>query len=174
MQLVEEVTRADGITISGDGTTHKHVNYESRNVYLNTADSHTRRFLGVHAAPNHTSEKQLDGWKKIIEDLYETYNSSPHGMEFPADKREFARKVRGMTTDHAEDQKKLQRLVEEWKRACDREICGEKAMLSMAPETLIPLLVVVMSLHGQLKKWVGWRHGLRCQSMSKTPETKRS
>ncbi|OBZ67070.1 hypothetical protein A0H81_13053 [Grifola frondosa] len=62
-------------------------------------------------------------------------------MEFPADKREFARKVRGMTTDHAEDQKKLQRLVEEWKRACDREIRGEKAMLSMAPETLIPLLV---------------------------------
>ncbi|KAI0352435.1 hypothetical protein OH77DRAFT_1460105 [Trametes cingulata] len=140
IQIAKEAGEADGITLSGDGTTHKNINYESCNMYLNLDDTHTRRFVGIHSAPNHTSEKQLEGWLAQIEDLCATYSASPYGRDTPLDARELICKITGMTTDHANDQKKLHRLVSAWKERCDREIRGEKAMMLMVEDDLGALL----------------------------------
>ena len=64
---------------------------------------------------------QLHGWQKLVGELYDVYNSSPRGQDKPIDTRQFTDKLRGMNTDHAEDQKKLHRLVAEWKTRNDRE-----------------------------------------------------
>ncbi|PCH43526.1 hypothetical protein WOLCODRAFT_90336 [Wolfiporia cocos MD-104 SS10] len=149
MQVVEEVSEAEGITISGDGTTHKHINYESHHVYLNSGDKHTRRTLGVHSAPNHTT---------CTADLYDTYNASPRGQHNPAKVQEFAAKITGVNTDHAEDQKKFTRLVcEKWKKQCAEELRGERALALMTQEELIPVLweesTWTIKAAGGMEKW---------------------
>ncbi|OJT06368.1 hypothetical protein TRAPUB_2754 [Trametes pubescens] len=157
-QIVEEGSRADGITLSGDGTTHKGTNYESRNFYMNLDLSHVRRFLGVHSAPNHTSEQQLVGWQALIEDLYKTYNASPRGKHAACDERELPAKVTGMTSDHANDQKKLHDLVKKWKLTCDREIRGEKAKILLVGDEHLAAVLEAQSVQaiaelGGTQKW---------------------
>lgn len=49
-----------------------------------------------------------------------------------------------MLTDHAEDQKKLARIVEEWKRLSEREIRGEEALSVLPPNDLLPHLAVML------------------------------
>jgi hypothetical protein len=53
---------------------------------------------------------------------------------------EFAIKIKGMHTDHAEDQEKLACLIQVWKKLCERELRGELVLRSLLPEQLLPLL----------------------------------
>lgn len=129
------------ITLSGDGTSHRHIQYDSRHYICNTGTSHELRTLGVGTAPNHTSETQLDGWKTSTSFLYEIYNSSPRGQISPEDARTFATKISGVMSDHAEDQKKLVRLIGEWKRRNDRTLRGERALKFLTLAELLPILV---------------------------------
>lgn len=138
-----------GFTISGDGTTNKHLNYESKHItiitptYTPSKASSTlpvQRFIGINSAVNHTSKTQLEGWKETVKRMYETYNCSLLGCYAPANPLEFAQLTTGMNTDHAKDQKKLVRLFQEWKDTCNQEICGEDALLLASMTELIPLL----------------------------------
>jgi len=79
---------------------------------------------------DHKSETQLhEGWKDIIGDIFSTFKRSPMGLSSSVNPLEFAEKAAGICTDHFADQKKLARLMEEWKRDADRELRGEKEML---------------------------------------------
>jgi hypothetical protein len=141
-----------GLTISGDGTTDKHLNYESKHglmitptysmdpnaPIMNTLPA--QRFFGINAAVDHKSETQLQGWKDLVERMYKVYNESPLGHQKPLNPLEFARLVTGMNTDHAEDQKKLFRLFKAWKASCECEMRGTEAILSASLVDLIPLL----------------------------------
>ena len=69
--------------------------------------------------------------------MYAIYNESPSGLETPADPRTFFSKIKGMNGDHAADQKKLFKLMKEYKHKCDREVRGEADLLSMSPSTLL-------------------------------------
>jgi hypothetical protein len=145
-----------GHVLSGDGTTHRAVNYESKYVTLRVPDYKSRalggdpsammsvpadRFFGISSAPNHTSETQLEGWAIVVREFFELYNNTQHGGRMLARLEAFAAKIKGMHTDHAEDQKKLARLVRAWKDLCDRELRGELLLLSTLPEDLLPILV---------------------------------
>lgn len=129
-----------GLTISGDSTTIRHIDYVSRNIYVTNGDAHTRHSLGVHSAPNHTSEGQMKGWEALTEEVFATYNASPRGKANPADPRSFYLKTCGVMSDHAEDQKKFARLFEERKRVVDREVRGERAFATVLSDTLVLLL----------------------------------
>jgi hypothetical protein len=52
----------------------------------------------------------------------------------------FAAYLLGLGSDHAEDQKKLARLLEEWKKISDRALCGEKQMQHIAVNELLPII----------------------------------
>ncbi|KDQ15074.1 hypothetical protein BOTBODRAFT_109214, partial [Botryobasidium botryosum FD-172 SS1] len=146
IQIVHELKNAGGCTVNGDGTTNKHINYESKHIMMNVPTYApgtdpdaplsdlgmlpTQRFLGINTAVNHTSETQLQGWKDTMTDIYAHYNASLFGQRKPEDVRDFARAVAGMSTDHAEDQKKLCRIFEDWKKLCERERRGEAAFNS--------------------------------------------
>ncbi len=93
-------------------------------------------------AVNHTSETQLNGWIELVEELYELYRDS-HFCEGEADARNFWTAVTGMHTNHAEDQKKLFRLLKEWKQQCEREKQGEKTVLAMNSLELLSFLFKV-------------------------------
>ncbi|KAJ7939739.1 hypothetical protein B0H13DRAFT_2300440 [Mycena leptocephala] len=86
LKIVDAVKDADHPIASGDGTSHKHLNYESRFITVK------QKFLalGLTQAPNHTSEEQMAGWLKLIEEMYATYNAaiinaSPMGRAYPED-----------------------------------------------------------------------------------------
>ncbi|KAI0746796.1 hypothetical protein C8Q80DRAFT_1220070 [Daedaleopsis nitida] len=127
MQIVEEVRNASDVTISSDGTTHWHIQYDGRNLVVTSGDSHVRRTMGVSSASNYTSDTQLAGWRGQVGSMYEIYNTSPRGKATPADPRDFSTKIHGCMTDHAEDQKKLVRGVQAWKTEDDRTMRGEEA-----------------------------------------------
>ncbi|TFY50881.1 hypothetical protein EVG20_g11277 [Dentipellis fragilis] len=138
LQIVEDVQQSKGITLSCDGTTHRHTNYESRQaVVIKTNGERATHFLGVESAIDHTSESQRAGWERLVECLYETFNASPRAAEQFADPRDFIIKVTGLHTDHAEDQKKLFRLLEIWKQRTEREVHGEQALKTMASEDVL-------------------------------------
>ncbi|KAG1853184.1 hypothetical protein DFJ58DRAFT_728297 [Suillus subalutaceus] len=117
VQMVDEMMEVDGVTLSGDGTSHKNVNYQSHHITYTSHDGKgVTRFVGIQHEVNHTSETQLQGWKDVLHDMCDTYNTCMAGEKAVADPREVVSKVKGMLTDHAEDQKKLVRLFSDWKR----------------------------------------------------------
>lgn len=83
-------------------------------------------------AINHTSEKQLEGWEELIEAAYQIYKTSPR-CQTADDARDFWVKVTGWHSDHAEDQKKLFRLIAAMKTRLERERRGERTIAQMAP-----------------------------------------
>jgi hypothetical protein len=83
---------------------------------------------------------QLAGWKQKRDQFYSTYNNSPLGHLYPASVIAFAAYLLGLGSDHAEDQKKLARLLEEWKKISDRAMRGEKHMQQMALNELLPII----------------------------------
>ena len=103
------------ITLSGDGTTHKHVTHELKHITLQTVDGTTlaTRFGGINTTANHTSETQFDGWMDMINDAIRLYKDSPMGECAKISLQDFASKIKGVSTDHVEDQKKLVRLIQE-------------------------------------------------------------
>ncbi|KAJ3842432.1 hypothetical protein F5878DRAFT_529862 [Lentinula raphanica] len=143
LHVVESFQQAEGIAISSDGTSHKNNNYESHCV--TTVDKTGGRkefFLGISMAANHTSEMQRNEWIELIDGLYELFKSSPF-CAGDSDSRDFWAAVTGMHTDHAEDQKKLFRLLKDFKHQCDREQRGEKTVLGLSSPELVQLLVQV-------------------------------
>ncbi|KDQ16577.1 hypothetical protein BOTBODRAFT_173079 [Botryobasidium botryosum FD-172 SS1] len=140
-------------SVSGDATTHKHINYESKHIMLTVPDYNappstsppestvpTQRFLGINTSVNHTSETQLQGWKDVMGSIFEAYNAAPIGKKNPLDVRNFACAVKGMNTDHAEDQKKLFREFEGWKEICEQELRGEAVLRSSELADIHPIL----------------------------------
>lgn len=109
-------------------------------IYLNNGDSHRRRTLGLCTEANHTSETQLNGWKKLTRLYFDIYNASPIGQMSPLDPRLFTQKVCGMLTDHAEDQKKLAKEFYLWKISEDHEVRGEQALDDAPVQDVLLLL----------------------------------
>ncbi|KAJ7149359.1 hypothetical protein C8R46DRAFT_916116 [Mycena filopes] len=157
MQFVEAVGTSKGVTASSDGTTHKNVNLESRRAtVINQDNSKQTFFLGIGMAINHTSETQLEGWDELIEAAYQIYKSSPR-CQTADDARDFWLKVTGWHSDHAEDQKKLFRLVAAMKTRLERERRGERTIAQMAPaqwaDILFKISQAAVSEVGGITAW---------------------
>ncbi|KIM74390.1 hypothetical protein PILCRDRAFT_92576 [Piloderma croceum F 1598] len=129
LRVVDEVHHAESLTVSGDGTTLKHIPVESRMMHLltptydpnNSAPVRPTRFLGIHSSTNHKSQTQLDVWKTLVQDYYTIYNACHFGTKSAADADEFPTKVTGMMTDHAPDQYSLADGMEKWNLLSDEE-----------------------------------------------------
>ncbi|KAJ7476817.1 hypothetical protein B0H11DRAFT_1726989 [Mycena galericulata] len=143
MQFVEAVGNSKGVTCSSDGTTHKNINLESRRATVIDQNNEKQTFfLGISMAINHTSEKQLEGWEELIEAAYQIYKTSPR-CQTADDARDFWLKVTGWHSDHAEDQKKLFRLVAAMKTRLECERRGERTIAEMAPAQWADILFKV-------------------------------
>ncbi|KAG2742424.1 hypothetical protein P692DRAFT_201809737, partial [Suillus brevipes Sb2] len=113
-QLVDEMNIAKGVTLSGDATSHKNINYQSHHVTYSMPDGHAAtRFAGILHEVNHKSETQLQGWKSRITDMYDTYNDVVGGTASALDVRDFPSK---------------------------REVRGERALATLPPDGVVHLL----------------------------------
>ena len=133
------------LTLSTDGTTHRHINYESRHIAYQHPDSGEIRIrsLGIGSAVDHTSETQVQGLKKRIEDIASTFSDSPlakrHNLHFDSDM--FVQKLKGMNGDHAADQKKDYILVRAWKEDVKYHTLGSEKLLSMSGKELMECML---------------------------------
>lgn len=98
------------------------------------------RLLGVDSATSHKSECQLGGWKKTVNSHIDVYNRSPmaaiqDGL-FSLHESTFTQKLAGLHTDHAEDQKKLFRIMKEWKLDSSKQALGSDYLLQKDPADL--------------------------------------
>ncbi|THV05863.1 hypothetical protein K435DRAFT_744526 [Dendrothele bispora CBS 962.96] len=139
LQFIDTLTSAKGVTLSGDGTSHKNETYETKNATVIQEDNkRIQFFLGIKQAVNHTSKTQLDGWIELIEECYHLAYES--GLCSEDDARKFWNLVTGFHSDHAEDQKKLFRLLKEWKVRCERELRGEGVVKRMTDLEYVVLI----------------------------------
>ncbi|KAF8954451.1 hypothetical protein BDZ97DRAFT_1590776, partial [Flammula alnicola] len=149
VQLVSEIEGAKAMMLSGDGTTIRHRNYESRHINLQVPSyeqgrmekTMTTRSMGIGSAPNHTSDMQLHGLQEQSQRIYGTYNRSRLGKVSPADVIAFATYLLGLGSDHAEDQKRLARLLLLWKIISEKEIRGRRYMEATAISDLLPIIL---------------------------------
>ncbi|KAJ7023037.1 hypothetical protein C8F04DRAFT_1271864 [Mycena alexandri] len=143
MQFVEAVGNSKGVTPSSDGTTHKNINLEGHRATVIGPDNKKQTFfLGIGMAINHMSETQLEGWEELIETAYRIYKTSPR-CQTADNARDFWLKVTGWHSDHAEDQKKLFRLIAAMKTRLERERRGERTIAEMAPAQWADILFKV-------------------------------
>ncbi|KAG2141308.1 hypothetical protein DEU56DRAFT_755013 [Suillus clintonianus] len=93
VQMVDEIMQVDGVTLSGDGMSHKNINYQSHHItYTSRHGAGITRFAGIQHKVNHTSETQLQGWKDMIHKMCTVYNECMVGNM--ADPRELVTKVK--------------------------------------------------------------------------------
>ena len=120
------------MTMSGDGTTHKNIQFSSRHAAVIPPDGNPPKdvFLGITPEVNHTTDTQFEGWKLTIRHLCDVYNGSPMGKVVRAEPARIWERLRGYLSDHASDQKKLAGFLQGFRRDCDRELRGEAAMIS--------------------------------------------
>jgi hypothetical protein len=112
-----------GFVVSGDGTSNKHINYESHCLYYHASDAKStspdsvpvaeniamrkQHVLGVYSTPSHSSKAQVQNLLEVTNGMRQTYNSLPSFKSSgPATNDELFRKVTGVISDHAEHQKK--------------------------------------------------------------------
>lgn len=118
-----------GLTASSDGTSEKHVNYESQHIAFTNPKSgsghsnskiatHVLRLFNVASSVDHLSETQVEGWKSRVNAISKLFNASPMSRRRNQTlfSSEFTRKLKGMNGDHAADQKKTFGLMGAWKR----------------------------------------------------------
>lgn len=127
-------------TISGDGTSHKAIQVEAAFITIPTpsyvreaaaargeaCSSHQVRVTPVKPTHGHSADIQLDNWKARFRGLSQILNDSPLGENEPdVCLWDLLGKIRGMLSDHANDQKSLAAKFEGWKRDVDREKRGQ-------------------------------------------------
>src|SRR3954451_17678407 len=181
LQLAEEILKTESLTMSSDDTTHKHVNFESWHIHMKVpvygseefAEAHKSRLVGVDSATDHSSETQLEGWKTKINDLLALCNQSPisHRCQVTLTVSDFFAKLCGMSGDHAKDQKKLAKLLEETKQFFLMQTLGKNRLLGMNTTQFLELL---MKVNETLVKKVGgqrqWEKLSEAQQLSAEAE----
>jgi len=181
LQLAEEILKTESLTMSSDGTTHKHVNFESRHIHMKVpvygseefAEAHKSHLVGVNSATDHSSGTQLEGWKIKINDLLALYNQSPmsHHCQVTLTVSDFFAKLCGMSGDHAKDQKNLAKLLKETKQFFLMQTLGKNHLLGMNTTQFLELL---MKVNETLVKKVGgqrqWEKLSEAQQLSAEAE----
>ncbi|KAJ2936694.1 hypothetical protein H1R20_g398, partial [Candolleomyces eurysporus] len=85
IQLGYEMAQASKLVFSSDSTSHKHIEYEARTIALEVIDytkpgskpAWKMRSFGVGTLVNHTSETQINGLHRRLEEIADIFNSSP-------------------------------------------------------------------------------------------------
>ncbi|KAI0683922.1 hypothetical protein C8T65DRAFT_749159 [Cerioporus squamosus] len=119
------------------------------------------RLLGVHATTDHTSETQFNGWQKKFHEVTTAFNNSPLSQRIgqTVDLEIFALKLRGVGGDHAADQLKTTRKMQDWKKemtylslACNHLTSGPEPSHALQNLTL-EVTASVIAAAGGLTAW---------------------
>ena len=143
------------------------------------------RMLGVNLTANHKSETQVKEIMDRLENILDTYNSSPVSSrlsildtEQRLDMFSVPLKFLGLHSDHAEDQKSKYRIIQKWKEDNLPQARGARYFHSRTPEEQKNLKVERLASYirehrgfeaweslseeeknQKMKEWVSWFYG---------------
>jgi hypothetical protein len=128
-------------TLSSDGTSHKNIDYNAKHVVVCNPDESPRTYaIPLTILDDHTSKTQQQDWSRVIRLLFEAYEACFVDGFSTQTWRQFIRKIKGASTDHASDQKLLIQLLIAWKREVDRELRGEEMMKTKSALEVLQLI----------------------------------
>ncbi|KAF9009735.1 hypothetical protein BDZ89DRAFT_1024791 [Hymenopellis radicata] len=178
LHTMDLINHAESLTISGDGTSYKNLNYEVKHVTLTDyladptlpeADRKRTMLVALENTASHTSEAQLASWEGLVHGMHTIYNESPLGLENPQDTRTFYTKACGMLSDHAPDQTKTCRLFMEKRDKVDLELRGEAVLKKLGGPELVQFVAELtqesIQLAGGITAW---------EALSNEEQTRRS
>ncbi|KAJ6454999.1 hypothetical protein C8R45DRAFT_770416, partial [Mycena sanguinolenta] len=146
MQVIYELSRNSGVTLSADSTSNRGQNIESSHLATRAPDYQSGslnidpnstpkvRFLGVEKTLDHTSAKAVEGWKTRLDDFIDLFNRSPLAQRLAKkySVRDFLRILKGMNGDHASVEKGTAMGVKDLKIEAAIQELGEKALAGKA------------------------------------------
>ncbi|TFK82844.1 hypothetical protein K466DRAFT_499535, partial [Polyporus arcularius HHB13444] len=198
LQMGFELSEAKAFTVSSDATSNRHIDYMSRFAALRVPtykrplldisppSSHSssssrlpsNRFLGVESSLDHTSERQVVSWKSKLDHVTTVLNTSPMAKRLGISTtiEDCFVKLRGVGGDHAADQLKTVRLLQEAKTeatylvlARDHLGAGDSAALSPALMRLIEASMTdAVDASGGVTAWASLSPELQVSSYSKS------
>ncbi|EDR07527.1 glutamic acid-rich protein [Laccaria bicolor S238N-H82] len=145
IQLGYEMKKAESMTFSADGTSHRSINYNSRHVHLIAEDytspegsskQQVTRTFGIQSSKDGSSEEAIADWENTLKKIIDLYNNSPLGKRSGGLLKffELLIKLAGMSTDHCAKEKKDAGLLETLKAWAVDQHLGEEKMLEMTLE----------------------------------------
>ncbi|KAJ7585750.1 hypothetical protein C8J56DRAFT_862229 [Mycena floridula] len=158
LQLAFEISHTPAFTASGDSTSNRKINFESRHLKYRVPDYSTpnnlfgdirnsiprTRFLALEATPDHSSETSKAGWVQNFEELVKLYAESPLGKRENQTKKldllTFAQGLRAMNGDHANNEKKTASLMEEWKTEITIDALGTESLAKQTGDAVTALI----------------------------------
>jgi hypothetical protein len=144
-----------GCVIYCDGTSISNQNHEARFVGMKVNGENVQRLMGVHKSALHTSQAQFNGFEGDFARFVNLLKDSPLAELFTLDVEEIARKLCGMVTDHAADQKLLAKLFVDWKYRLDRGKRGQDAADELTVEERMGWAAEALN-HAAVKAGPGW------------------
>ncbi|KAH8809703.1 hypothetical protein DL96DRAFT_1426901, partial [Flagelloscypha sp. PMI_526] len=153
VQLGREMAGVPSLTMSVDGTSHKHQEFEGQHVHLrvpnysqgetmaNASSTPVTRVLGVVSLTGKSADVSLDGLENQINGIGELAASAPSskwGDLFTFTK--YLKSLRGMMSDHASAEKSKAEKIASRKHNDAIQELGAQEILDMAPEELRSLL----------------------------------
>jgi hypothetical protein len=110
-------------TLSSDGTSHKNIDYNAKQVVICNPGKKPRTYaIPVTILDDHTSKTQHSNWMCVIRLLFEAYKACFVNGFSAQTWRQFIQKIKGASTNHASNQKLLIQLLIAWKREVDWEL----------------------------------------------------
>jgi hypothetical protein len=114
------------VTLSGDGTGHQNVNYNSRHGNMTAedygSDNLTKQkcthFFGIMSSLDNSSKESIKDWQKILGSAIDIFNQSPLGKCCGSLLRlvDILIKLYGLLSDHCAKEKKDAEVPEEMKK----------------------------------------------------------
>ncbi|KAJ7654207.1 hypothetical protein B0H17DRAFT_957040, partial [Mycena rosella] len=77
----KSLIKISGVTASGDATSLRGHNYESSHVMITKNGTHKNCILSINSTVNHTSETQVDNWRKQITQISEIFKHCPFSLQ---------------------------------------------------------------------------------------------
>lgn len=119
-----------------------------------------QRVLGVYSTHSHSSETQVQNLLEVTGGMCQTYNNLPSfKSSAPATNDELFRKVTGVISDHAEDQKKKFRLIFDLKMNLWTDKLGNDAVHNFTEEEMVNLVADELQrcykVAGSRENWMG-------------------
>jgi hypothetical protein len=146
------------ITMSSDSTSCLKMNYQSHHIHMRVPVKNTDgsvslstapkiRFLGIASTVDHSTATSKETWLTIYNDIISTYNASPLGGRLgKLDLQMICRVLRGMCSDHANNEKALS---EAWK-----ELKNDLLLQELGEEHLQQLNQQLDELRELKQRWV--------------------
>ncbi|KXN84528.1 hypothetical protein AN958_12387 [Leucoagaricus sp. SymC.cos] len=141
VQLGYEIANTKGLTLSGDSTSHKNINYDARHITLQAptyranspsiVPSPTVRMIGVDSSADQSSLASKNSWLEKLNDIGQVYTNSPLGQQSSAptfSMPHVAKVLCGMNGDHASKEKRTAEHLREWKLETLNEERGNRRL----------------------------------------------